>query len=75
MAAIIETPSGGTAIVSSTVVNSGTLLVSGAWHLLEIASGAVVSGGAINDQATALSTCTPAPPRTSNSCRMAAAAS
>jgi hypothetical protein len=42
--AIIET-SGGTAIVSGTVTNGGTLFASAAGDLIEIASGAVVNGG------------------------------
>ena len=42
--AIIET-SGGTAIVSGTVSNGGTLFASAAGDLIEIASGAVVNGG------------------------------
>jgi hypothetical protein len=43
--ALVETASGGTAIVSGTVINSGTLFASGSGSLLELASGAVVSGG------------------------------
>jgi hypothetical protein len=42
--AIIET-SGGTAIVSGTVTNGGTLFASATGDLIEIASGAVVNGG------------------------------
>ena len=42
---LLETTIGGTAIISGTVVNSGTLFASGSGSLLEIASGAVVSGG------------------------------
>jgi hypothetical protein len=42
--AIIET-SGGTAIVSGTVTNGGTLFASAAGDLIEIVSGAVVNGG------------------------------
>ena len=42
--AVIET-SGGTAIVSGTVTNGGTLFASAAGDLIEIASGAVVNGG------------------------------
>ena len=45
--AIVETASGGTAIVSGTVSNSGTLFASGSGSLVEIVSGAVVSGGAV----------------------------
>ena len=43
-AAVVET-SGGTAIVSGTVSNGGTLFASAAGDLIEIASGAVVNGG------------------------------
>jgi hypothetical protein len=42
---MVETMSGGTAIVSGTVANSGTLFASGSHSLVQIASGAVVSGG------------------------------
>jgi hypothetical protein len=42
--AIIET-SGGTAIVSGTVTNGGTLFASGLGSLIQIESGAVVNGG------------------------------
>jgi hypothetical protein len=45
--ALVETLSGGTAIVSGTVTNSGTLFASGSGSLLEIANGAVVSGGVV----------------------------
>jgi len=41
----LETTIGGTAIISGTVVNSGSLFASGSGSLLEIASGTVVSGG------------------------------
>ena len=42
--AVLET-SGGTAIVSGTVTNGGTLFASAAGDLIEITSGAVVNGG------------------------------
>jgi len=45
--AIVETLSGGTAIVSGTIANSGTLYANGFGSLLEIANGAVVSGGVV----------------------------
>ena len=44
---MLETSSGGTAIVSGIVLNSGTLIASGPGSLVEIVSGAVVSGGAV----------------------------
>jgi autotransporter passenger strand-loop-strand repeat protein len=44
---MLETSSGGTAIVSGVVLNSGTLIASGLGSLVEIVSGAVVSGGAV----------------------------
>jgi filamentous hemagglutinin len=43
--AIVETLTNGTAIVSGTVTNGGTLFASAAGSLVEIASGAVVNGG------------------------------
>ncbi len=43
--AILETASGGTAVVSGTVTNGGTLYASASHSLVEIASGAVVDGG------------------------------
>ena len=43
----VETANGGTAIVSGTVFNSGTLIASGSGSLVEITAGAVVSGGAV----------------------------
>jgi hypothetical protein len=43
--ALIETLSGGTAVVTGTITNGGTLFASGAGSLVEIASGTVVSGG------------------------------
>jgi autotransporter passenger strand-loop-strand repeat protein len=43
---MLETTSGGTGIISGTVVNSGMLFASGSDSLFEIASGAIVSGGA-----------------------------
>ena len=43
--AILETLSGGTAIVSGTVTNGGTLFASGLDSLIQIAGGAHVSGG------------------------------
>jgi hypothetical protein len=46
--AIVETLAGGTALVRGAVHNSGgTLLASGASSLIEIVSGAVVSGGPV----------------------------
>jgi autotransporter passenger strand-loop-strand repeat protein len=45
--ATIETLSSGSAIVSGTVINSGTLFASGSGSLLQIASGGVVSAGAV----------------------------
>ena len=44
---MIETASGGTAIVSGSLVNSGTLFASASGGLVEIAGGAVVSGGVV----------------------------
>ena len=45
---LVETLSGGTAILSGTIVNSGgTIFASGASSLVDIASGAVVSGGLV----------------------------
>jgi hypothetical protein len=44
---VLQTANGGTAIVSGTIVDSGTLIASGPGSLLEITSGAVVSGGAV----------------------------
>ena len=43
--ALIETLSGGTALVTGTVTNGGTLFASGSGSLIQIASGAVVNGG------------------------------
>jgi hypothetical protein len=45
--ALLETANGGTAIVSGTVLNSGTFIASGPGSLLEIVSGAAVTGGAV----------------------------
>jgi autotransporter passenger strand-loop-strand repeat protein len=45
--ALVQLLSGGTAIVSGVLINSGTLVASGASSLLEIASGAVVKGGTV----------------------------
>ncbi len=42
-----ETLSGGTALLSGTVTNSGTLLASASHSLVEITSGAVVNGGVL----------------------------
>ena len=44
---VLQTANGGTAIVSGTVFNSGTLIASGSGSLVEISSGAIVSGGAV----------------------------
>jgi hypothetical protein len=44
---LFETLNGGTAIVSGTVTNSGTLFASGAHSLINIVSGASVTGGGI----------------------------
>jgi hypothetical protein len=46
-AAVVQTLSGGTAVISGTIRNSGTLFASGAGSLIEIAAGGVVSGGSI----------------------------
>jgi hypothetical protein len=43
--ALIETLSGGTALVTGTVTNGGTLFASGSGSLLQIGSSAVVNGG------------------------------
>jgi hypothetical protein len=43
--ALIETLSGGTALVTGTVTNGGTLFASGSGSVIQIASGAVVNGG------------------------------
>ncbi len=43
--AVLETLSGGTAILSGSVTNSGTLFASGAHSLIDIVSGATVAGG------------------------------
>jgi hypothetical protein len=45
--ALLETANGGTAIVSGTVLNSGTFIASGPGSLVEIVSGAAVTGGAV----------------------------
>jgi autotransporter passenger strand-loop-strand repeat protein/T5SS/PEP-CTERM-associated repeat protein len=45
LGAVVETLSGGTAMVSGSVSNSGTLFASGSGSMVEIASGAVISGG------------------------------
>ncbi len=44
---LLETLSGGTAIVSGAVTNSGTLFASGARSLIDIVAGATVTGGGI----------------------------
>src|SRR4029077_1348136 len=44
---LLETAAGGTAIVSGTVTNSGTLFASGAHSLIDIVGGAIVTGGGI----------------------------
>ena len=44
---LFETLSGGTAIVSGAVINSGTLFASGARSLIDIVAGAAVTGGGI----------------------------
>jgi fibronectin-binding autotransporter adhesin len=44
---LLETAAGGTAIVSGTVTNSGTLFASGADSLIDIVGGAIVTGGGI----------------------------
>ena len=42
---VVETFSGGTAVVAGTLTNGGTLFASGSGSLIEIVSGAVVNGG------------------------------
>ena len=43
----VKTANGGTALVSGTIANYGTLIASGTGSLLEIDGSAVVSGGAV----------------------------
>ena len=45
--ALVETTAGGTAVVSGTITNSGTLFASGALSLVDVLSGATVTGGGI----------------------------